>query len=161
MSLTSMDTDYDTLSLRVILDFDAPLTRVWELFANPRKLERWWGPEPYPATVEEHDLTPGGRVTYFMTGPGGDVSRGLWQVESVDAPKSLEVRDHFCHPDGTVDHDLPGSFMSVRLVEQDAGTRVELRSTFDSREHMDRVVEMGMLEGIRQSTAQMDALLEA
>ena len=159
MSITSLDKDYDNLALVGILDFEAPLERVWELFADPRKLERWWGPDPYPATVEEHDLTPGGRVTYFMTGPGGDVSRGMWQVESVDPPTSLEVRDRFCRPDGTVDDAMPGTSMTVRLLEHGDGTRVEMRSTFDSREQMEHMEQMGMVEGIRQAVLQMDAIL--
>ena len=48
-------------------------TRVWQLWADPRLLERWWGPPGFPATFEHHDLTPGGTITYFMSGPdGGD-----------------------------------------------------------------------------------------
>jgi uncharacterized protein YndB with AHSA1/START domain len=72
MSVTSVDKDYDSLTLTLVADFDAPIERVWQLWADPRKLERWWGPPTYPATFEEHDLAPGGDVTYFMTGPEGD-----------------------------------------------------------------------------------------
>ena len=57
-------------------EFDAPIERVWQLWADPRQLERWWGPPSHPATVERHDLTPGGDVTYFMTGPEGEKHRG-------------------------------------------------------------------------------------
>ena len=69
MSVTSVDTDYDNLTVTLIADFEAPIDQVWELWSDPRKLERWWGPPGYPATFEKHDLTPGGEVTYFMTGP--------------------------------------------------------------------------------------------
>ena len=43
--------------------------RVWQLWADPRQLERWWGPPTYPATFTQHDLAPGGHVEYHMTGP--------------------------------------------------------------------------------------------
>ncbi len=74
---------------------------MWQLWADPRQLERWWGPPTYPATVEKHDLTPGGEVTYFMTVPEGDKPRGWWRVTSVIPPKSLEFIDGFADQDGT------------------------------------------------------------
>ncbi len=58
MSVTSVDKDLDRLTITLIADFDAPTERVWELWSDPRKLERWWGPPTHPATVEVHDLTP-------------------------------------------------------------------------------------------------------
>jgi len=51
MTVTSVDKDLDDLTLTLTADFDAPIERVWELWADPRKLERWWGPPEYPATV--------------------------------------------------------------------------------------------------------------
>ena len=92
MSITSVDTDYDRLTVTVIADFDAPIEQVWELWSDPRKLERWWGPPAYPATFEKHDLIPGGEVTYFMTGPEGDRYRGMWRVTAVDPPTVAGIR---------------------------------------------------------------------
>ena len=46
MTVISVDTDHDNLTVTVISDFDAPLERVWELWTDPRKLERWWGARP-------------------------------------------------------------------------------------------------------------------
>ena len=53
MSVVSVEKDVDGLSLTLVADFDAPIERVWELWADPRQLERWWGPPTYPATVDE------------------------------------------------------------------------------------------------------------
>jgi hypothetical protein len=47
----------------------------------------------------------------------------------------------------------------MRLAERDGGTRMELRSTFESREQMQQLVDMGMVDGISASVGQMDALL--
>jgi hypothetical protein len=38
---------------------------------------------------------------------------------------------------------------------------MEIRSTYESREEMDKLIEMGALEGLQQSVGQMDALLAA
>jgi uncharacterized protein YndB with AHSA1/START domain len=159
MSVTSVDKDFDSRTLTLIADFDAPLERVWELWADPRKLERWWGPPGYPATVEEHDLTVGGDVAYFMAGPDGDRHRGWWRITSVDPPSSLEFENGFANEDGTPNADLPVNTVHMRLTERDGGTRMELRSVFATREQMEEVLGMGMEEGLKQSVGQMDALL--
>ena len=72
MPVISVDKDTEALEMTVVAEFDAPVERVWQLWADPRQLERWWGPPSHPATVVDHDLTPGGWVRYFMTSPEGD-----------------------------------------------------------------------------------------
>jgi uncharacterized protein YndB with AHSA1/START domain len=159
MTVTRVDKDLERLTLTVVAEFDAPVERVWQLWTDPRQLERWWGPPSHPATVEGHDLTPGGAVTYFLTGPEGEQSRGWWRVTSVDPPKSLEFVDGFADQDGTPIAGEPTTTMQVRLSEHDGGTRMEVRAVFDSREHMERVVRLGAPEMFAQAIGQMDALL--
>jgi uncharacterized protein YndB with AHSA1/START domain len=159
MSITSVDKDYDNLTITLIADFDAPIDQVWELWSDPRKLERWWGPPTYPATFEKHELATGGEATYVMTGPEGDTSRGMWRVTAVDPPTSLEFTDAFADTDGTPIADMPVHAVRVRLTERDGGTRMEMNSTFESREDMEKLVSMGMVEGLQQAVGQMDALL--
>src|SRR4029079_6670957 len=80
MPVTDVQQDLDNLTLTVTADFAAPVARIWQVYADPRQLEKVWGPPTYPATVVEHDLTPGGRVTYYMTGPTGDKQAGYWSI---------------------------------------------------------------------------------
>lgn len=159
MSVTSLDKDLDSLTLTLVADFDASAERVWELWADPRQLERWWGPPGYPATVEEHELAPGGRVAYYMTGPEGEKFPGWWRIESVEPPKSLQFVDGFADQDGKPNTDMPTTTVWMQLSEHEGGTRMELRSTFASREQMEELENMGMMEGLQQSVSQMDALL--
>jgi uncharacterized protein YndB with AHSA1/START domain len=159
MTVTSIDKDLDNLTITVVADFDAPVERVWELWADRRQLERWWGPPGYPATFEEHDLSPGGRAAYYMTGPEGERYRGWWRVESVDPPRALDFSDGFADEDGNPTPDMPTSAVEVRLGEQAGGTRMEMRSTYESREDLEKVIEMGALEGVREAVGQIDALL--
>ncbi len=159
MTVTSVEKDFDSLTLTLVAEFDATIERVWRLWADPRQLERWWGPPSHPATVERHDLNPGGDVTYFMTGPEGEKHRGWWRVRSVDPPKSLEFTDGFADQDGTPIADMPTTTVQVKLTEHDGGTRMVLRSVFDSREHMEQIVNVGAPEVLQESIGQMDALL--
>jgi uncharacterized protein YndB with AHSA1/START domain len=160
LSVSSVDPDYDNLTITLIADFDSPIEQVWELWSNPRKLERWWGPPPYRATVEKHDLTPGGEVMSVMTGPDGD-TRGIWRVTAVDPPTLLEFIDSFADTDWTPIADMPVSTVSVRLSERDGGTRMQMQWTFKSRDDMETMLKMGFLEGLQDAVGQMDALVGA
>src|SRR4029078_12959791 len=100
MTVTALRKDPTTLTMTTEAEFEASPERVWQLWADPRQLERWWGPPTYPATFTRHDLTPGARVEYYMTGPDGDQSRGYWDVLEADAPHRLVFRDGFAQADG-------------------------------------------------------------
>jgi uncharacterized protein YndB with AHSA1/START domain len=160
MSVTSVEKDFERLMLTVVAHFDAPVERVWQLWSHPRKLERWWGPPTHPATVQAHDLAAGGTVTYFLTGPDGNTSHGWWRITSVDPPKHLEFVDGFADRRGTPVAGAPTTTVQVRLTEQQGGTRMEIRSIFASREHMEQLVRLGAMEIFTQSIAQMDAVLD-
>jgi hypothetical protein len=54
---------------------------------------------------------------------------------------------------------MPVSVVAVRLSEQAGGTRIEMRSTYESRKNLEKIVEMGALEGVREAVGQIDALL--
>lgn len=161
MTLTDIVKDPATLSLVVTAEFAAPIDRVWQLWSDPRQLERWWGPPSHPATVTAHDLTEGGRVEYFMTGPEGDRHYGWWEITSVTAPDRLEFRDGFADDQGRPHDELPVTVMRVRLDETGGTTRVVMTSTFPSIEAMEQLVAMGMEDGLRQAIGQMDDVLAA
>ncbi len=162
MTVTDVVPDRETRTLTLTAEYGAPVDQVWQLWADPRLLERWWGPPTYPATVQEHDLTPNGRVTYFMTAPDGDRYHGYWRITAVDGPASLEFEDGFADAEGRPDENLPVT--RTRVTIEDAGggrTRMVIRSEFASVEAMDQLTEMGMQEGLRLAVGQTDALLAA
>lgn len=160
MTVTNVDVDTEAKTLTLTAQFAASVEQVWQLWADPRKLEQWWGPPTYPATVVDHDLGVDGRVTYFMTGPEGEKHHGWWRIVSVDAPNRLAFEDGFGDASGNPNPDMPITMAQVAIdALADGGTRMILSSTFPTAEVMAQMVEMGMQEGITLAAGQMDALL--
>jgi len=160
MTVTAVRKDPQTLTMTLEAEFAASATRVWQLWADPRQLERWWGPPTYPATFTKHDLAPGSRVEYHMTGPAGDQSHGYWEVLVADTPHRLAFRDGFANADGTPNTDLPRSTFNVRIEEIGQGrTQMSIESVFPSAEAMEQVLGMGMEEGLTEAVGQIDAIL--
>lgn len=160
MPIVRVDKDLDNHSMTVVAEYDATVDRVWQLYADPRQLERFWGPPTWPATVVDHDLSPGGRVTYFMTGPDGEKSAGYWDVLEVSAPRRFLVEDGFADDAGQPNPAMPVTRMEFQLAERTGGgTTMTVVSTFPSTEAMHKVLEMGMEEGMRLAMGQIDTVL--
>jgi uncharacterized protein YndB with AHSA1/START domain len=159
MTVTSVQKDPQNLTMTLTAEFDAPPTRVWQLWADPRQLERWWGPPTYPATVTSHDLKPGGHVAYHMTGPEGDQPKGWWEIVEADAPHRLVIRDGFSNDDGSKNPDMPVSIFNVTIETIDTGSRMTIESQFPTVEALEQMLAMGMEEGLKQAVGQIDAIL--
>jgi uncharacterized protein YndB with AHSA1/START domain len=159
VTVISVEKDFDNLTLTVVAQFGVPVEQVWQLWADPRKLERWWGPPSHPATVLDHDLTGGGAVSYVLTGPDGERSRGWWRVVSADPPNHLEFTDGFADERGEPVAGTPVTTVRVRLAAHGGVTRMVVRSIFESLAHMEQVVRLGAAEVFVQALGQMDGLL--
>jgi uncharacterized protein YndB with AHSA1/START domain len=162
MTVTSVHKDPEALTMTISAQFDAPIGTVWRLWENPRLLERWWGPPTYPATFVDHDLTPGGTVTYFMTGPDGDKPRGWWRVIAVEPPRHLEFEDGFADDAGNPNPEMPTMTIRVSLSEgPDGSTGMAIETAFPSLQAMEQLLAMGMEEGMAAAIGQIDALLRS
>jgi uncharacterized protein YndB with AHSA1/START domain len=160
MTVIAINKDPGARTLTLDAEFDASAQRVWQLWADPRQLERWWGPPTYPATMDSHDLRAGGRVEYHMTGPEGDQPRGYWEVDEVEPPHRLVFRDGFANDDGTPNTEFPMTVATVSIEEIGGGkTRMTISSEFPSVEAMEQLAAMGMEEGLKQAVGQVDAIL--
>ena len=159
MTVVSMTRDPDALTLTVVAELAAPPSRVWQVWADPRRLERWWGPPTWPATFVAHDLRVGGGAAYYMTGPDGEKANGWWRFVAVEEPRLIEFEDGFADDAGVPDPGMPTTWAHVELAETAGGTRMTVTSRFASTEQMEQLVAMGMEEGLRAAMAQIDGVL--
>ncbi len=160
MTVTAVRKDPDALTMTLDAEFDASPERVWQLWADPRQLERWWGPPTYPATFTKHDLTPGGHADYHMTGPEGDQPHGYW--ESSRPMHRIGSSSRTASPTRTARPTTRCRATHFRVEIADAGagrTRMSIESIFPSREAMEKLLAMGMEEGLTEAVGQIDAIL--
>ena len=160
MTVTAVHKDTDNLTMVVNSEFDASPERVWQLWSDPRQLERWWGPPTYPATVTAHDLSVGGKVEYYMTGPSGDQPRAYWKVLEVDPPRKLVFLDGLANADGTPNPDIPETVQRVLIAAAGPNrSTMTIENVFASQAAMEQLLAMGMEEGLTGAMGQIDAIL--
>jgi uncharacterized protein YndB with AHSA1/START domain len=160
MPVTDVDKDLDALTMTITAEFGTDAERLWELWSDPRQLERWWGPPSHPSTFVEHELTVGARTTYFMTGPGRR-----------ETPRPLAYRGGRTAPPAPHDRRRsrrPGQAGRRRPDGDDGDDRRGRRhrdhvdpTHFANRESMEQMPEMGMEQGMFETLDRVDPLIGA
>lgn len=161
MPVIDTTTSTEDLTLTLVSELAATPERVWQLWEDPRQLERWWGPPTWPATFATYEFRPGGAAHYFMTGPDGTKAHGWWQIVAIDAPSRLEYVDGFADDQGEPVDPADIATGVVTIEAADSGTRMTVRTTFRDAEQLDRMMKMGMAEGMQEAMGQIDAVLAA
>jgi uncharacterized protein YndB with AHSA1/START domain len=159
MTVISTEKDTEALHFRLVAEFDAGVDRVWQIWSDAKQLQRWWGPPTWPATFETYEFHEGGRAAYYMTGPEGERARGWWRITDIEAPTRLAFVDGFADENGDPVPDLGETTATITLEDLGGRTRMTMTTAFQSVEQLDRMVEMGMEEGIREALGQVDTLL--
>jgi uncharacterized protein YndB with AHSA1/START domain len=169
MTAIESTVDSEKLTLTFVAEFDATIERVWQLWVDPRQVERWWGPPTWPATFITLDPVVGGDASYYMTSPEGEKAYGWWRFTALTPPRALEIDDGFSHDDAEPDESMPTIHMSVWFddisdVSNDGAggatkTRMTTVTSYQTREEFEKVLAMGMREGMIGAQGQIEAIL--
>jgi uncharacterized protein YndB with AHSA1/START domain len=159
MTVITTTKDVEGLTLTLVAEFDSTPDRVWDVWEDPLKLERWWGPPTFPATFTRHDFVVGGESRYFMTGPAGEMPRGWWRFDAIDKPRRLDFANGLAGDDGEPAPGVEPMSGSVTFEATDDGTRMTAVTRFIDAAQMQIMLEMGMPDGMTQAIGQIDGLL--
>lgn len=98
-----------------------PPGQVFEAFARPELLARWWGPDGFTNTFEEFDFRPGGRWKFVMHGPDGSSHPNESVFLELAAPSRVVI--HHVSP--------PRFVLTVTLVAHQDGTAIGWAQEFE------------------------------
>jgi uncharacterized protein YndB with AHSA1/START domain len=160
VTVTSVEKDAQALTMTMTADLDATVERAWQLWADPRQFEQWWGPPGHEVTVVDHDLRVGGRITFSMAGVDGRHD-STWEVIAADPPHHLELRDADVDDQGRPNDDNSMTDMIITIDERSGGAQMAIRFHFDSLAGMEHVLATGVEEGMVAIFSQIDAVLAA
>lgn len=159
MPVVDVTHDLESLTLTIVAEFAAPPERLWALYSDPRQLERIWGPPSHPATFVDHEMKAGTRSTYYMTGPEGEKYHGFWVITEVDEPNGFFFEDGFADSEFNPVPEMPVAECVYRFEAIDSGTRATFTSTYATREALEKVLAMGVVEGATSAINQIDDLI--
>ena len=113
MNLSPEEQSRTVISSRIL---HAPVADVFDAYANPQKIVRWWGPSGFKLMTESIDLKEGGHWRFVFKGPNGTEYKNHLIFLRIERPH-LFVVDHLSGPKyhGTVSFDDLGSQTRVTM----------------------------------------------
>ena len=138
-------------------EFAAPLSRVWDAFTKQEILDQWWAPKPFESRTKIMNFEVGGRRFYAMVTPDGQEMWAIHKYTSITPKTNFKYLNAFA--DKEENPTLPGSDWDFNFTEQNGKTKVKITIYNESRERMEKMIEMGFKEGITATLNELEVLL--
>ena len=151
--------DQANKKIKVVREFDAPLTQVWKAWTESELLDQWWAPKPWKANTQSMDFREGGKWLYYMEGPDGARHYCRADYDAIAPNKSYKGQDAFCDENGNINTEFPRMQWYVVFNSAGNATKVEVEITFATEADMETIIEMGFKEGFAAAHGNLDELL--
>ncbi|MCD6011234.1 MAG: ATPase [Flavipsychrobacter sp.] len=148
----------ETKTVHIVREFNAGADFVWKAWTTAELLDQWWAPEPYTSKTKYMNFEVGGRRFYAMVSPEGHALR--WAVQtftSISPITNFKMSSNFADKDENLE--VPGSDWDLNFSEQNGTTKVSITIVNESLARMEKMIEMGFMQGFNVGLLQLDELL--
>ena len=147
----------ETKMVSITKEFDAERDLVWDAYTKPELLDQWWAPRPWASRSKVMEFREGGRRFYAMVSPDGVERWSVQKYKSITPKTNFKFYNAFADADENLE--LPGSDWDLNFSEQDGTTKVSISIYNESLERLERMVEMGFVEGTKMQLKNLEELL--
>jgi uncharacterized protein YndB with AHSA1/START domain len=134
-------------------EIDAPRDLVFEAHTSCEHMSQWWGPRKYEFAHCEIDFRPGGKWRVVHRGPDGEEYGFRGEYRDIVRPEKIVWTFEFEGWPGNV------SMETLTLEERNGKTLLTAKSSYDTVEQRDQMLESGMEEGAAESFERLDEYL--
>ena len=150
--------DKETKTVSITAEFDAKRDLVWDAYTKPELLDQWWAPKPLASRTKVMEFREGGRRFYAMVSPEGDeLGWAVQKYTSITPKTNFKFFNAFADKDENPQ--LPGSDWDLNFSEQGGTTKVCISIYNESLERLERMIEMGFVEGAKAQLKDLEELL--
>jgi len=147
-------------TLTIAREFAGPRQLVWDCYTKSELLDQWFAPKPLTTRTKHMDFRPGGYWHFAMIMPDGQEYWSRQDYQSIDPINGYTALDGFSDETGQVNPDLPRSTLHVTFTDLSDHTLVTTVVTYASSEDLQKVIDMGMKEGLTSTLERLDELLQ-
>ena len=149
--------DKTTKTVFIHREFAAELSLVWDAFTKPEILDQWVAPKPWRSKTKYMNFKVGGRRFYAMVSPEGLERWSIQEYTSITPKTNFKMYNTFADKDENPE--LPGSEWEYNFSEQNGITKVSIIIKNESLDRLEKMIEMGFVEGFKMSINNLDNLL--
>jgi len=151
--------DKQNNTITVKREFAANRQLVWDCYSKQELLDQWFAPKPLTTKTKTLDFREGGFWHYAMIDPNGTEYWSRQDYLTIDPIEHYTARDGFTDETGVLNPGLPQSELDMKFHELDGHTLVEMVVKYASLEGLEKVIEMGLREGLTSTLERLDELL--
>ena len=149
--------DKQTKTVSITKEFAFERSLVWDAYTKPELLDQWWAPKPLTSRTKVMDFKVGGRRFYAMVTPEGDERWVVQKYTSITPKTNFKLFNAFADKDENLE--LPGSDWDLNFSGQDGTTKVSISIYNESLERLERMIELGFVEGTKMQLKNLEELL--
>jgi uncharacterized protein YndB with AHSA1/START domain len=149
--------DKQTKTVSITKEFAFERSLVWDAYTKPELLDQWWAPKPFASRTKVMDFRVGGRRFYAMVSPEGAERWVVQKYTSITPKTNFKLFNAFA--DENENLELPGSDWDLNFSEQEGTTKVSISIYNESLERLERMVELGFVEGTKMQLKNLEELL--
>jgi len=149
--------DKATKTVFVTREFAADLSLVWDAFTKQEILDQWVAPKPWLSKTKYMNFKVGGRRFYAMVSPEGQERWSIQEYTSITPKTNFKMYNAFADKDENPE--LPGSEWEYNFSEQNGITKVSIIIKNESLARMEKMIEMGFVEGFKMTIDNLEKLL--
>lgn len=154
MSKNNLAVEREARSYTMSRVFDAPRERVWNVCTDPKFIPHWWGPGYLTTTVDKMEVKVGGVWRYIQKDADGNEYAFNGVYQEVEPPERLTYTFEFEPMAGHI------STETITFEElPDGKTRLIARTTFDTLEDLEGMLQSGMEGGAVETWDRLEELL--
>ena len=150
--------DKQTKTVSITKEFAFELSLVWDAYTKPELLDQWWAPKPLASRTKVMDFRVGGRRFYAMVSPDGqELGWAIQKYTSISPKTNFKFFNAFA--DEHENPELPGSDWDLNFSDQRGTTKVSISIYNESLERLERLIELGFVEGAKAQLKNLEELL--
>lgn len=146
-------------TLTITREFNGSRRLVWKCYTESELLDQWFAPMPLITKTKTMDFREGGHWHYAMVEPGGGEYWNLIEYITIAPIENYTAYDAFSNEAGEINEDLPRAHWLVSFLDKGENAIVKTTVTYDSLNDLEKVIEMGVEQGLASTLDRLDTLL--
>ncbi|TAL54398.1 SRPBCC domain-containing protein [Pandoraea sp.] len=142
-------------------EFAAKRQLVWDCHTRRELLDQWFAPKPLTTRTKHMEFKEGGYWHYAMIMPDGQAFWSRLDYQAIHPIDDYAALDGFCDEAGVVNPEMPRARWEVTFTDANGHTLVTTVVMYRSPDDVQKVIEMGMEEGMASTLERLDELLLA
>jgi len=151
--------DQKAHTITIHREFDAPRPLVWDCHTKRELLDQWFAPKPLTTKTRHMEFREGGYWLYAMIAPDGQAFWSRLDYQRIRPLDGYTALDAFSDEAGTVNPAMPRAGWEIAFTDAGARTLVVNVVTYATAEDLQKVIDMGVREGIGSTMDRLDELL--